>query len=181
MKKYIPYIVIAVLLVSLIVSLTNRKGVSSDETTSDTVTIVKVDTVYDTIYYKMPTFISEVIVDTFWLKDTLNNAYMIPKTVRYYKDSTYEAWVSGYKPSLDSINTFGKTIYTTVTNTITKEIYPKRVDWFLNAGVDYVSGGFAPNIGAAVKFRNDILLGGHVGYLDKGVYYGVKIGYKLNK
>lgn len=168
---------IAVLLVALVVSLTNRKDVVIEKITSDTVTIVKLDTVR----YEKPIFIKEVIVDTFFVKDSLNNGYIIPKTQRYYKDSLYEAWVSGYRPNLDSLNIFRKTITNTITNTITKEIYPKTTDLYLNVGSDYIKGQFAPNVGLAVKFRNDLMIGGNVGYYDKSVYYGIKVGYKLNK
>lgn len=177
MKKYIPYIVIAVLLVSLIVSLTNRKEVIVEKTTSDTVTIVKLDTVN----VKIPTFIKEVIVDTFLIKDSLNNDYIMPKTQRYYKDSMYEAWVSGYRPNLDSLNIFRKIITNTITNTVTREIYPKTTDLYLNVGGDYIGKQFAPNVGLAVKFRNDLMIGGNVGLYDKGLYYGLKVGFKLNK
>lgn len=177
MKKYIPYIIIAVLLVSLIVSLTNRKEVIVEKTTSDTVTIVKLDTVK----VKIPTFITETIIDTVYVKDSLNNGYIIPKTQRYYKSNDYEAWVSGYRPNLDSLNIFRKTITNTITNTVTKEIYPKTTDLYLNVGSDYIKGQFAPNVGLAVRFKNDLMIGGNVGLYDKELYYGLKVGFKLNK
>lgn len=169
--------IIAVLLVSLVVSLTNRKEVIVEKTTSDTVTIAKLDTVK----VKIPIFITELIVDTFLIRNDENNAYIIQKTQRYYKDSLYEAWVSGYRPNLDSLNIFRKTITNTITNTVTKEIYPKTTDLYLNVGSDYIKGQFAPNVGLAVKFRNDLMIGGNVGYYDKSVYYGLKFGFKLNK
>lgn len=177
MKKYIPYIIIAVLLVALGFSLTNRKEVVIERTTSDTVTVVKLDTVK----VKIPTFIRETIVDTILIEKDKNGDYLIPITQKYYKDDSYEAWVSGYKPNLDSINTFGKTTTQTVTNTTTREIYPKTTDYFIFTGGDYIQGKFAPNIGAAIKFKNGIVLGANVGYYDKGVYYGGKIGCKLNR
>ena len=177
MTKYIPYIIIAVLLVSLIVSLTNRKEVIIEKTTSDTVTLSK----FDTIYVQKPIFIKEVIVDTFFIKDSINNAYIIPKTQRHYKDSLYEAWVSGYKPNLDSLRIYQKTITNTITNTVTKEIYPKTTDWYLNVGSDYIGKQFAPNVGLAVKFKRNFMLSGNVGYYDKNLYYGFKVGFKLNE
>lgn len=177
MTKYIPYIIIAVLLVSLIFSLTNRKEVVIETKTSDTVVVVKLDTVK----VEKPTFITEVIVDTFFIEKSENDAYIIPKTQRYYKTDEYEAWVSGYKPNLDSIYTFNKTITNDITNTITREIYPKTTDFYLNAGADYINGQFAPNVGASVKFKRDIMLSGSVGLYDKSVYYGLKIGFKLNR
>ena len=41
----------------------------------------------------------------------------IPITQKVYEDSVYQAWVSGYKPSLDSIKVFQSV--TTITHTIT--------------------------------------------------------------
>ena len=168
---------IAVLLVSLIVSLTNRKEVIIEKATSDTVTIVKLDTVK----VKIPTFITETIIDTVYVEKDENGEYTIPISQRYYKSNDYEAWVSGYRPNLDSLNIFRKTITNTITNTVTKEIYPKTTDWYLNVGSDYIKGQFAPNVGLAVKFKNDLMIGGNVGYYDKSVYYGLKFGFKLNK
>lgn len=177
MKKYIPYIIIAVLLVALGFSLTNRKEVVIERTTSDTVVIVKLDTVK----VKIPTFIRETIVDTILIEKDEKGSYLIPITQKYYKDESYEAWVSGYRPNLDSINTFSKTTTQAVTNTTTREIYPKTTDYFIFAGSDYIKGKFTPNVGAAIKFKNGVVIGANVGYYDKGVYYGAKIGYKLNK
>lgn len=177
MKKYIPYIVIAVLLGLFVYLLffTNRKEVVIEKATSDTVTFYKTDT----ISVKKPTYIKEVIIDTVYLEKSENGAYMTPISQKYYKDSTYEAWVSGYKPSLDSINTFEKTITRIITNTTTKEIYPKTTNVFLDAGADYIGNNLAPNVGVIIKFKNDIILGGNVGYYDKNAYYGLKIGYKI--
>lgn len=177
MSKYIPYIAIAVLLVSLVISLTNRKEVVIEKNTSDTVYTIKLETVE----VKKPIFITEVIVDTFLIKDSLKNEYLIPKTQKYYKDSLYEAWVSGFKPSLDSINIYNKTKFVTITNTITKEIYPKKTDFYLDGGVLCMKDKFAPNIGATVKFRNDMTLRGGIGYYDRDLYYMFNVGIKLNK
>lgn len=175
MSKYIPYLVIAVLLVSLFVSLTNRKEVVIEKVTSDTVYVIKTDT------YKVekPIFLTEVIVDTFLVKDTLNNEYLIPKTQKYYKDSLYEAWVSGYNPNLDSINIYNKTKFVTITNTTTKEIYPKTTALYLSVGGMYIGDKFAPKIGADFKFRNGMMIGANVGLYDKRVFYGLDFRFKL--
>lgn len=36
----------------------------------------------------------------------------------YYEDSLYRTWVSGYRPKLDSLVVYPKTVYQTVTNDI---------------------------------------------------------------
>lgn len=176
MKKYIPYIIIAVLLVSLIVSLTNRKEVVIEKTTSDTVTIVK----FDTVTVKIPTFIRETIIDTVYVEKDENGDYTIAISQRYYKSDDYEAWVSGYRPNLDSLNIFRKTITNTITNTVTREIYPKTTDLYVSTGISCINNQLSPNIGLNIKFRNNMILGGELGYYDKGITYGMKIGFKLN-
>lgn len=175
MTKYIPYIAIAVLLVSLVISLTNRKEVVIEKNTSDTVYTLKLDTVE----VKKPIFITEVIVDTFLVKDSLNHEYIIPKTQKHYKDSLYEAWVSGYTPNLDSINIYNNTKFVTITNTKTKEIYPKTTALYMSIGGMYIGDKFAPKIGADFKFKNDMMLGANVGLYDKQVFYGLDFRFKL--
>lgn len=175
MTKYIPYIVIAVLLVSLVISLTNRKEVVIEKVTSDTVYTLKLDTVE----VEKPIFITEEIVDTFLIKDSLNNEYLIQKTQKHYKDSLYEAWVSGYKPNLDSINIYNKTKFVTITNNTIKEIYPKTTALYLSLGGMYIGEQFAPKIGADFKFRNGMMIGANVGMYDKQVFYGLDFRFKL--
>ena len=49
MKQWVPYIVIAVLAVFLVISLTNRNEVVIETHTTDTITIVRADTVRERI------------------------------------------------------------------------------------------------------------------------------------
>lgn len=177
MWKYVPYIIIVVLLVCLIISLTNNKTDGEiTTTTSDTITIVKLDTVK----VKIPTFIKETIVDTIYLQNAKKDGYMIPISQRYYKGDDYEAWVSGYKPNLDSINLFQKNTTNTITNTTTKEIYPKTTDLYMNIGFDIIDNAPAPNLGLTVKFKRNFILDGHIGLYNKDIYYGLKLGFKIN-
>lgn len=75
-------------------------------------------------------------------------------TQRVYKDSNYTAWVSGYKPSLDSIHTYNKMVYTTRTieRTVTKP--PNRWGIGINAGYGYGINSklFEPYIGVGVTY-----------------------------
>ena len=58
----------------------------------------------------------------------------IPITQRHYTDETFEAWVSGYRPQLDSIQVYPKTEVLTITETITEKTKPKRWGISLGAG-----------------------------------------------
>jgi len=78
------------------------------------------------------------------LADTLSSDStfaVLPITQKHYSDSTYEAWVSGYDPALDSIRVFKPVM--TITNTITNtEIRYKQKRWGI--GVQ-VGAGLTPN------------------------------------
>lgn len=106
-------------------------------------------------------------------KDT--GTISLPITQKYYSSENYRAWISGYEPNLDSIVTFNKT----VTRTITKDIERKTTDLYLDVGNMMIKGDPAPNIGMSVKLRNNLILGGKVGYYDKSLYYGFNVGFKI--
>lgn len=78
----------------------------------------------------------------------------LPISQRVYRDSNYTAWVSGYKPSLDSIHTYNKMVYTTRTieRTITKP--PRKWGIGINVGYGYGINSklFEPYIGVGVTY-----------------------------
>lgn len=73
---------------------------------------------------------------------------IIPITQKYYKEEEYEAWVSGYQPSLDSINVFHPNTVTTL---------PAKDPWVdisvgLQLGVSFTGKeGIQPYIGVGVN------------------------------
>ena len=103
---------------------------------------VKVDTlfVYDTIFVEKPVFKKVEVIDTIRMPVPITDTLMLHDTVfvnlpieqRQYGDTRYTAWVSGYRPQLDSIHIYQRTEY------ITKEIKmvtkPKRWGLGLQAG-----------------------------------------------
>lgn len=48
--------------------------------------------------------------------------YLVDAETKHYKDSTYECWVSGVDPSLDSIRVYNRTIVKTITKEVPKYI-----------------------------------------------------------
>ena len=176
MKQWIPYIVIAVLAVFLIISLTNRNEVVIETHTTDTITIVRADTVRE----RIPHFISETVLDTIFVEKVSENVLKLPITQKYYNTDSYQAWVSGYKPNLDSINVFNKVVERTVNHTIDRVVYPKSVDWYMNAGSMFIDKKAAPYVGLNVKFKNDLVIGANAGVYEKNMFYGFNIGFKLN-
>lgn len=176
MNKWIPYIVIAVLAVCLILSLTNRNEVVIETYTTDTITIVRTDTIRE----RIPHFISEKVLDTIFVEKVSENVLKLPVTQRYYSTDLYQAWVSGYKPNLDSINVFNKVVERTVNHTIDRVVYPKSIDWYLHAGSMFIDKKAAPYVGLNVKFKNDLVIGANAGVYEKKMFYGFNIGFKLN-
>lgn len=119
--------------------------------------------VYDTIRYRMPIAHDSVVIrysnkyvtvsDTVTDTITVHAGDSIPVTIpiiqKMYRNSMYEAWISGYEVKLDSINVFSKTVTKTVSQPV-----PKTKHWGLgiNAGYGYTKGGFSPYIGIGIQY-----------------------------
>ena len=77
----------------------------------------------------------------------------IPTVQKRYADTTYTAWVSGYKPSLDSIEVYRKTVVQRETITLRK----KAPRWGIGITGGYGYGmknkGFEPFVGIGVYYR----------------------------
>lgn len=130
----------------------------------DTITEV----VFDTIpYYEVMPKDSIVVkyitdrvkvADTTKVVDTLTCTIydsidvVLPITQKHYEDSTFSAWVSGYKPSLDSIKIYQQKEIQTITIT-TKE--QKRWSIGVSGGIGVVyDGGWhcGPGINVGVSY-----------------------------
>lgn len=141
-------------------------GTSGGDIVRDTVTRVALDTVFvlepkptreSMIRYvqvPMPTTITDTImvVDT----DTIRiegDSVRLPITQRVYKDSTYIAYVSGWKVSLDSIAVVNRT----ETRSINSIVYQKSSRWSVGivAGYGYAikSRRLEPFVGVGVSYR----------------------------
>lgn len=100
-------------------SCTSSNGYTSIEYQADTIRI------RDTIRIPHPVSVTSRAIDTMtvlvhatdtlWIHDTLYIS--LPMEQRTYADSTYTAWISGYRPQIDSIQIYPQT--TTITNTVT--------------------------------------------------------------
>ena len=176
MKQWFPYIVIFALAVLLMFSWTSKKEVVIKKHITDTVTILRIDTIRE----RIPHFISEKVLDTIFVEKVSENVLKLPITQKYYNTDSYQAWVSGYKPNLDSINVFNKVVERTVNHTIDRVVYPKSIDWYLNAGSMFIDKKAAPYVGLNMKLKNDLVIGVNAGVYEKEMFYGFNIGFKLN-
>lgn len=106
-------------------------------------TIVQVDTIYihDTIRIVKPVPQRIKTVDTFRivLKDTIrekDTVYLnLPREQKIYREENYHAWISGYRPALDSIHIFRNTHQVITSTTIRqKPAKPRRWGIGIQAG-----------------------------------------------
>ena len=109
--KYLPYIVIAVLILFIVFRPARVESVPG-EVVRDTIITNRIDTVRDTI----PVPVYESVVDSFPFVvpvpvpgDTVRDTVYLPITQKIYKDSLYTAYVSGYCAKVDSIEVYSKT------------------------------------------------------------------------
>lgn len=153
MKKYL-YLIIVALAIMLFFCIKSNQELRNEpaKIVRETITIVK----FDTIGIIKPIYITERVIDTFLMPilDTLrinDTLYQpIPKTQKYYaKDSTYQAWVSGYKPALDSINVFQKH----TVKTITIRIPQKKWGIGIMGGYGVNQKGLTPFVGVGVYYK----------------------------
>jgi hypothetical protein len=77
----------------------------------------------------------------------------VPIESKHYYAPEYEAWVSGYMPSLDSINVYQRTEY--ITETITRHKPPNRLSLGIQAGYGYgfKTKTWEPYVGAGLTIR----------------------------
>lgn len=139
MKK-LPWILVILLAVACVVAWFRPHEPLPAEIRTETKikTVVKVDTLL--ISPPMAPLLVFQLTDTIRIGDTV-----VYREQAYYEDSLYRAWVSGYRPRLDSLMVFPRTVYQTVTNDIYHTIVPKKKRWGLGlqAGYGYPCGWYA--------------------------------------
>src|SRR5574344_201892 len=126
---------------------------------------VKVDTlfVYDTIFIEKPVIKKVETIDTLLLTVPITDTLMLHDTVlvylpieqRQYGDPRYTAWISGYRPQLDSIHIYQRTEY--ITKEIKTATKPKRWGIGLQAGYGVSFGNkqikATPYIGIGISYN----------------------------
>jgi hypothetical protein len=86
-----------------------------------------------------------------WTHDTV--AVEVPITSKHYNAPEYDAWVSGYEPSLDSIKVYREAQYITERVTISKP--PNKWELDAVAGLDYnvATQRYTPHIGGELLYK----------------------------
>lgn len=145
--KTLPWMLVILLIIACIASwLRSHESFPADIKTKTKIrTIVKVDTLV--IPAPMSPLLIIRLTDTMHISDTI-----VQREQAYYEDSLYRAWVSGYRPRLDSLQIFPRTEIRTITNDIYHAIIPKKKRWGLGlqAGYGYPSGCY---VGIGVSYN----------------------------
>ena len=164
--QYFLKIITLVFAVLLLFNIVNAIGyfVNEHKNAHSSEMKVKVDTlfVYDTIFVEKPVIKKVETIDTLLLPVSITDTLMLHDTVlihlpieqRQYSDPRYTAWVSGYRPQLDSIQIYQRTEY--ITNKVKTVTKPKRWGIGLQAGygVSLHNGQVfpAPYIGVGLSY-----------------------------
>ena len=142
MKK-LPWILVILLAVVCVVAWFRPQEPLPVEIRTETKvnTVVQIETLL--ISPPMAPLVVFRLTDNMRIGDTV-----VHREQAYYEDSLYRAWVSGYRPRLDSLMIFPKTVYQTVTNDIYHTITPKKKRWGLGLQVGYgYPGGLYLGVG----------------------------------
>lgn len=120
------------------------------------------------------------------LNDTIREPYyvgtdlIIPREQKYYSTSQYKAWISGYKPSLDSMTIFQPTTTIIIENTAQKVA---RNELYLSADIKYIAPFPAMTTGITAGFNRDrwgVSLGGGIIAVPNGVKWYALVELKYN-
>lgn len=126
-------------------------------------TIIVTDTIPH--YYPKPVEVERVKTEYKWLTrvttDTVTRWSVqhdsvlveVPIESKHYHATEYDAWVSGYEPSLDSIKVYQRTEYITETVTLSKP--PNRFTVGIQGGYGYgfKSKQWEPYVGVGIGIR----------------------------
>lgn len=148
MKKFIYILFIALIFASFFFGRYTKAEREIIKT--DTVKVVRIDTFRLTVLKPYRVIIKDTIqvpiTDTLRINDTL--FINLPREQKTYKDSTYKAVISGFKPNLDSLEIYKRTI----TNTITVTEKAKKYGIGVIGGVGY-SDKVRPFIGLGFYYK----------------------------
>lgn len=170
------YIVVILVLVALFFSSKRQINVVENRVT-DTIT----KTLIDTVTKYVPTYVTKKTTDTIYLKANDESEVAIEIEQKHYQDDgVYDAWISGYQPRLDSIKTYPRVEYKTITNTITKEIYKSNIDFYTYIGFRKLDYKIGQVIGLTIKTPKRWIYSAEIGVMDNKMMYGFSLGYKLN-
>ena len=147
--------VVIILMAALILDLTrqirnlNERGVEIERDT-----VVRVDTIRVTEiverWHRVVDYMEVPVTDTVVRNDTV---YLnLPREQKMYEDSTFRAYVSGYRPALDSIWVYSPEREITVVREVTRK-KDARFGVGLQGGYGVSKDGLTPYVGIGLSFN----------------------------
>lgn len=115
MKQWIYIIIIIILIILNIFQYNKNKRIVE----INNVETIRQDTIIvrDTLkFYKPKPIYVKSELDTIYI-ESIDSTVVMNKETKVYRDSTYEAQISGFQPNLDHISVFPKTTYITTEKT----------------------------------------------------------------
>lgn len=176
-SNYLSYILVAVLAIIVFHALTKDSPAETREVVKE-ITIVDTVRVYktDTITRYEPKYITQRVVDTLYITDTL----FLPITQKHYAErDKYDVWVSGYEAKMDSIRTYNKTEYKYVEKEVTQEVVVNKYGLYLNGGLNAFSGTFIPKVGVSLITPKKTHYNANLGLYKGELTYEIGVGFKL--
>lgn len=159
MKKAF-WILAALLSVSVAVNVVLMVRQPTVETKIERDTVWKDTTIYqpqpaETINTGRVVYIKVAVPQPQTQHDTVHDSIevVVPIIQKRYDDSLYTAWVSGFRPNLDSIRLYLPTITETITNTIVKPAPRLSVGVQTGAGVGIITRQPDFYIGVGAQWR----------------------------
>ena len=173
---HLLFIVVIVVLVTLLFSSIRLIEVVENRVT-DTILKIRVDT----LTWYIPKYVTKKTTDTIYLQANDKNEVSLEIEQKYYSENgVYDAWISGYKPQLDSIKTYPRVEYKTITNNITKEIYKSTIDLYPYIGFKRLYDKVGQVIGLTIKMPKRWIYSAEIGVMDNKMMCGVTGVYKMN-
>lgn len=159
MKKAF-WIVVAVICVSIALNVWQCSSQPEPSVVVERDTVWKDTTIYEpqpteTVDLGKTVYIKVAVAQPQTQHDTIHDSIEVPLPIvqKRYDDSLYTAWVSGFRPNLDSIRLYLPTITETITNTIVKPAPRLSVGVQTGAGVGIITRQPDFYIGVGAQWR----------------------------
>ena len=144
---------------------------------TDTVYVTRIDTVYVT----RPVVKERIVVDTVYVETEKGGLSLPLEQLRYEEKGRFEAWVTGFHISLDSVKLYDKVVERTVTRTVRTEA-KQRYACVPYMGFKAFEGTVSPNIGLMLETPKSWVFGAEIGYSKvHKTHWGVSIGHRFGK
>lgn len=176
---HIIYIaVISALLVLLGVSLSSPdKVVEVTKHLTDSIVVTK----HDTLTITKVVEVEKKVVDTVYVKSEGDSTPIPISEYRFFKPNEYDITAKGFNVTIPSITIFPKTITTTITNTIERNVTLEKYAIYGGFGMSAFNGRFAPEASISLATPQRWLFSAKIGYFEGRTYYGGAIQYKLTR